>query len=309
MYFVKQMTLPQQITKTRIAPTPSGFLHLGNALSFALTAGIATQKNAKILLRIDDLDQKRIEQKYVQDIFDTLHFLEIPWHQGPQNYHEYKSTYSQTHRLHHYNKALQQLKESGTIYACDCSRTKIAAGNPTGSYPGTCRNKNLPLGNNNVNWRIRTNEIKQLTVKTINGENITTTLPPEMHDFVVRKKDGFPAYQLASLIDDQHFGIDMIVRGEDLWPSTLAQLYLADVLQQGTFKNTIFYHHPLLLASGEKKLSKSAGDTSIQFLRNAGKTRKDIYSMIAQMLSIQTPVSDFISLSNAVRVDAAKPNS
>lgn len=297
MYFVTAMTFPQQITKTRLAPTPSGFLHLGNALSFALTAGIAAQKNAKILLRIDDLDQKRIEQKYVQDIFDTLHFLEIPWHEGPRNYHEYKSIYSQTHRLEHYNKALQQLKESRIIYACDCSRTKIAAGNST---TGSCRYKNLPLDNNNVNWRIRTNEINQLTIKTINGENITTTLPPEMHDFVVRKKDGFPAYQLASLIDDQYFGIDMIVRGEDLWPSTLAQLYLADVLQHDTFKNTAFYHHPLLLASENKKLSKSAGDTSIQFLRNAGKTRKDIYGMIAQMLNIQTPVNDFISLSNVI---------
>lgn len=309
MYFVTAMALPQQITKTRLAPTPSGFLHLGNALSFALTAGIATQKNAKILLRIDDLDQKRIEQKYVQDIFDTLHFLEIPWHEGPQNYHEYKSIYSQTHRLEHYNKALQQLKESGIIYACDCSRAKIAAGNSTtGSYPGTCRHKNLPLDGNNVNWRIRTEEIKQLTVKNIHGENITATLPPEMRDFVVRKKDGFPAYQLASLIDDQYFGIDMIVRGEDLWPSTLAQLYLADVLRHDTFKNTAFYHHPLLLASGNKKLSKSAGDTSIQFLRKAGKTRRDIYSMIAQMLDIQTPVSDFISLSDAIRINAIERN-
>lgn len=77
-------------TRTRIAPTPSGFLHLGNAFSFALTASLARKTGAKILLRIDDLDHQRIQQQYVQDIFDTLHFLEIPWDEGPLNYDEYK---------------------------------------------------------------------------------------------------------------------------------------------------------------------------------------------------------------------------
>lgn len=80
--------------RTRIAPTPSGYLHLGNILSFALTVTLARQTRANILLRIDDLDRERADRLYVQDIFDTLNFLEIPWDEGPRDYEEYKSDWS-----------------------------------------------------------------------------------------------------------------------------------------------------------------------------------------------------------------------
>src|SRR3546814_5255566 len=85
--------------KTPIAPTPSGFLHLGNVLSFSLTAGLAAKMNARIVLRIDDLDRERVRKRYVQDIFDTLDFLEISWHEGPANFGEYQREHSQLHRL------------------------------------------------------------------------------------------------------------------------------------------------------------------------------------------------------------------
>jgi glutamyl/glutaminyl-tRNA synthetase len=91
-----------------------------------------------------------------------------------------------------------------------------------------------------------------------------------MKDFVVKKKDDFPAYQLASLIDDIHFGVDLIVRGEDLYSSTIAQHYLADVLQKDSFKNITFHHHPLIMADGDKKLSKSAGDYFYKVFKGAG---------------------------------------
>ncbi|RQP14538.1 MAG: tRNA glutamyl-Q synthetase, partial [Parapedobacter sp.] len=84
--------------RTRIAPTPSGYLHLGNVFSFALTAALAKRSGAQILLRIDDLDYTRVKREYVEDIFHTLEFLKIPWHEGPRNYREYKQTYSQTYR-------------------------------------------------------------------------------------------------------------------------------------------------------------------------------------------------------------------
>ncbi len=85
--------------KTRIAPTPSGFLHLGNVLSFSITAALAKKHSAKILLRIDDLDRARANDQYLQDIFDTLNFLEIPWDEGPRNVNEFKNAYSQAHRM------------------------------------------------------------------------------------------------------------------------------------------------------------------------------------------------------------------
>lgn len=277
--------------RTRIAPTPSGFLHIGNVLSFAITAAIARKTGARILLRIDDLDRPRVQPQYVRDIFDTLHFLQIPWDEGPADYWEFEQQYSQVHRLPYYHKALSRLRESGQLFACTCSRTMI----PDGIYPGTCLHKNLPFERANASWRLRTNNTETLQVKTLSGTISQAVLPETMHYFIVRKKDGFPAYQLASVIDDQHFGVDLVVRGEDLWPSTLAQQYLGRLLDTG-FDQTTFVHHPLLMETDEQKLSKSAGATSIRFLRQQGKRPEDIYSLIAQLLGYTTPVYDWQTL-------------
>ena len=269
--------------KTRIAPTPSGFLHVGNASSFMITAALAEETNAKLLLRIDDLDRDRVEEAYVKDIFETLHFLEITWDEGPQNYEEYQHTWSQMQRLALYNAALEQLQQSGHLFACTCSRTQVLKDSPDGSYPGTCRHKKLPLNTPGANWRVSTDANTKLHVKTLEGNIMEATLPRSMQDFVVRKKDGFPAYQLTSVIDDLHFGIDFIVRGQDLWDSTLAQSYLALLLEQNTFANICFHHHALLEAAPGQKLSKSAGDTSIQHLRKQGMKKADILNIISQL--------------------------
>ncbi|RYZ95629.1 MAG: hypothetical protein EOP47_25460 [Sphingobacteriaceae bacterium] len=195
----------KQYNYTRIAPTPSGYLHLGNVLSFAVTACLAQKHHAKILLRIDDLDQQRVNRDYVQDIFDTLDFLQIPWHNGPRNYDEYKSEYSQLHRMEMYQKALDQLKDAGKLFACTCSRAQLAEHD---AYPGTCRNKALPFEADNTCWRLQTDNVLPVTVNTITGELITA-LPLQMRDVIVRKKDGFPAYQLASVLDDIYYNIDL----------------------------------------------------------------------------------------------------
>jgi glutamyl/glutaminyl-tRNA synthetase len=274
--------------RTRIAPTPSGFLHLGNALSFALTAALARKNGAKILLRIDDLDQDRINEVYVQDIFDTLNFLAIPWDEGPRNMEEYKSSWSQLHRMDNYKSALQQLANSGDVFACQCSRAQLQ-GN---SYPGTCKTKAIALNTPNTTWRLYTDE-KELTINTLNDGLIKTLLPDIMKNFVVRKKDGYPAYQLASLLDDIYFEVDLIVRGADLYPSTIAQHYLADVLNKDDFKNITFHHHPLLMETGDKKLSKSAGATSIKYLREQGKTTADVYGEVGRILRIEGNLRNF----------------
>jgi glutamyl/glutaminyl-tRNA synthetase len=104
-----------------------------------------------------------------------------------------------------------------------------------------------------------------------------------MKDFVIKKKDGYPAYQLTSLIDDLHYGVDLIVRGEDVWPSTIAQIYLAEILQQPNFQKATFHHHPLLMEAAGKKLSKSSGSTSIKYLREQGKTASEVYVEIGSM--------------------------
>src|SRR5690606_1095332 len=143
-------------TKTRIAPTPSGFIHYGNILSFLITAALARQNGAGILLRIDDMDQERVKKKYVEDIFDSLNFMGIPWDEGPRNFKEFQSAFSQSHRLDFYNEAIGQLKNHNHLFACDCSRRKISRESKDGSYPGTCKKKKIPFENAETTWRLHT---------------------------------------------------------------------------------------------------------------------------------------------------------
>ncbi|RFZ84256.1 tRNA glutamyl-Q synthetase [Mucilaginibacter terrenus] len=275
---------PIQFQRTRIAPTPSGYLHLGNAYSFALTASIARKYGAKVLLRIDDLDRERVNPLYVQDVFDTLNFLGIEWDEGPRNMTEYQEQYSQIYRMDSYRGMLAKLQDLKAVFACTCSRAQVLAASPSGIYPGTCRHKNIPLDSPGVTWRLDTSKEETLHVFSPDGKHKEAMLPGAMQYFVVRKKDGFPAYQLASLADDVHFGIDLIVRGADLWDSTLAQLYLARILGLREFEQVRFHHHSLKLAPNGQKLSKSAGDTSIQFLRRNGMTADEIYRSIGYIL-------------------------
>jgi glutamyl-tRNA synthetase len=266
--------------KTRLAPTPSGYLHIGNVFSFALTAALAKKTGAGILLRIDDLDRERAAGAYIQDIFDTLHFMGLQWDEGPKDVQDFDRHFSQLHRMALYKEALGQLENKGLVFACDCSRTKVLADSPDGSYKGTCLHRNIPLDAKEVSWRLDTSAEKEIVLKTFQKDAVRMQLPPDMQYFVVRKKDGFPAYQLSSLMDDLHFGVDLVVRGQDLLHSTIAQLYLADVLGKQTFLQTTFYHHPLLQTKEQKKLSKSAGDTSVNYLRKHGKTTEDVYALI-----------------------------
>jgi glutamyl/glutaminyl-tRNA synthetase len=274
------LKLAKQFTLTRIAPTPSGFLHLGNACSFALTADIAKKTNADVFLRIDDLDRDRVEMAYVTDIFDTLNFLGIPWQRGPFNFDDYKNQWSQLLRLNVYQPALDELAQSGNVFGCVCSRKQLQ----TPGYECNCAPKNIPLETAGVAWRIFTDD-RALTINTLTQGAVNLALPAEMKNFIVRKKDGYPAYQLTSLLDDIHFGVDLIVRGEDLWPSTIAQHYLASVLNIPSFSQSAFHHHKLLMTDNKTKLSKSAGSTSIQYMRKQGMSSTQVYAQIEQMLS------------------------
>jgi len=265
---------------TRIAPTPSGFLHLGNAYSFLKTKALAEKHGAKILLRIDDLDRERYRPEYVQDIFDTLDFLEIKIDLGPKNLHDLENEWSQTHRLDKYEASLNQLKSTGKIFACDCSRKKILQLDPSGYYLGQCLERRISLDKPEVAWRMDTSESDFIHFAEYPAQQKSGLIQQDSMFYVVRKKDGLPAYQLTSLLDDLYFGVDLIVRGMDLFPSTLAQLDLARNLGEDKFKQITFHHHPLIRSPKQEKLSKSDGATCIQFLRKEGKTLKDIKEMI-----------------------------
>lgn len=244
--------------KTRIAPTPSGFLHLGNAFNFIYTAVIAHFEEADILLRIDDLDQARYRREYADDIFQSLNILEIEYHQGPRDSKMLEGEWSQRFRLPKYHEAIAKLRASGLLYACECSRKEIIMHAASGIYPGTCRNRGLSLDQSGVTWRLHTEQrVKIDMISWPDKQAQTKLLPQDMHDMVIRRKDGIPSYQLSSLVDDMIYGIDLIVRGEDLYSSSLAQLYLARELALPDFSLVSFYHHPLLHSAKGDKISKS----------------------------------------------------
>jgi glutamyl/glutaminyl-tRNA synthetase len=287
-----------QFKKTRLAPTPSGYLHLGNVLSFSITAAMARKCAAKILLRIDDLDRTRADDRYVQDIFDTLNFLEIAWDEGPANAKEFIAGYSQFHRLGGYNDALARLADGKLVFACTCSRKDLLARGPC-----LCKDKHFPLTTENASWRLITDDTQELIVKNYDGRQIHGFLPEEMRDFIVRKKDGYPSYQLASVADDLFYGADLVVRGMDLWPSTLAQHMLAAALGNDQFNQIAFLHHPLLAEPSGLKMSKSAGATSIKYLRESGKSKAEVFGLIASLLGKHGNASNWNELAALIVPD------
>ena len=286
-----------QFKLTRIAPTPSGYLHIGNAYSFALTAALAKNTGAEILLRIDDLDRDRIERAYLDDVFDTLNFLAIPWQRGPLNAEDHEHKWSQLSRLNIYGPAMDRLAEQGYVFACVCSRRQLQ----TAGYECNCSEKNIPLETKGAAWRLFTDD-RVLNISTLTQGSVTAMLPRAMKNFVVRKKDGYPAYQLTSLLDDVHFNVDLIVRGEDLWASTIAQHYLASILGINAFIESTFHHHKLIMADSESKLSKSAGSTSIRHMRGQGMSPANIYTQIGNLFSPQIKIIDWRDLSHNLQM-------
>lgn len=274
---------------SRIAPTPSGYLHLGNAYNFLLTEKLVRDGGGRLRLRIDDGDAGRMRPEYVDDIFESLRWLGIEWEEGPRNREEQETLYSQTLQGSRYRALLERLAGRGWLYACTCSRKEIAAAaGPDGQYAGSCSEKELPLDTPGAALRLRTPP--DAVVGWEDGMKGSISLRPWdcMRDFVVWRRDGAAAYQLATVADDLAYRITTIVRGEDLLPSTAAQLWLASCAEEPQFETIRLLHHPLLQDESGKKLSKSAGSTSLEALREAGlpasQLRSDFQSWTMQFL-------------------------
>lgn len=255
--------------KSRIAPTPSGFLHRGNAFNFLLTSHLVVASNGSLLLRIDDIDRGRYRPIYVDYIFQTLDYLGIKTDQGPRQVADFEQLWSQHKRLQNYKALLGRLLSTKRVYACNCSRKMVKENAIDGLYAGTCRNKGLALDTPNVNWRINTEGVNEVVLPAYAGTPVNViNLEQAMGDFVIHKKDGLPAYQICSLTDDLHFGINLIVRGEDLLNSSGAQIWLAQLLGENDWLEQLsMLHHPLLRGSDGEKLSKSAGAAAIADLK------------------------------------------
>ena len=214
------------------------------------------------MLRIDDLDRERVRPEYVENIFRTLEWLGLDWDLGPATVEEFESQFSQRHRTDLYQLALRQLKERGDVFACSCSRKQLKELGAELVYHGVCLSKGLDLEGPDLAWRMDTSAADPVKMKLFKGEVIEETLPPSQDYFIVKRRDGLPAYHLASVADDVYFGVNTIVRGQDLFEGSVAQLWLAKKLGKRAFTESQFFHHHLILNDGEK-LSKSQQSPSV----------------------------------------------
>lgn len=265
--------------RLRFAPTPSGYLHVGNALNFCFNWLVARLNGGKILLRIDDIDAERKRPEYVADVFESLEWLGLDYDEGPgimdgetsnlpihASVDDFEKNWSQHHRLPQYFKVLDQLRVSNLLFACGKSRRELAPFE--GQYPPEFRRQHLDLDDPDVAWRIATPE----------------GFP--MPDFIVSRRDGLPAYQVASLCDDVLFQITHVIRGEDLMASTRAQQFLAECLGLSDFLRIQFSHHPLLTDATGAKLSKSAGADSLRAIREGGAGPEAVFRQAATLLEL-----------------------
>lgn len=262
---------------TRIAPTPSGYLHKGNAYNFLLAQQLVKENGGTLRLRIDDSDTVRSKPEYLQDIFDCLHWLRIEWHKGPQTVKEQLENYNQQLRLPRYHQLIEELIATNKVYACNCSRKEILT-HHNGHYPGTCRHKNTRLHQPDMALRLLVPEGTTIHIKDKLKGDVHIDISQTLGDFVIRRRDGLPAFHTVSLVDDTDFGVNTVVRGEDLLESTAAQLYMARLLGLDTFNQIQFYHHPLFRDEQGNKLSKSAGSLSLKWMRENGIQAKDIFA-------------------------------
>lgn len=267
--------------RSRIAPTPSGYLHFGNAFSFLFTALRVREHNGSLLLRIDDIDEERKRPEYVNDIFVSLDWLGIEWQEGPSGPEDFELNWSQHRRMDIYNHMLTQLREARVVFACECSRKKLASlqGYP---YPGTCDHLRIPPDTPETSWRVHVPSNCVVHFFDEARGEIAFPLGETSGSFVVRRKDGLPSYQLASLADDVHFRMNYIIRGEDLLSSTASQLYLAQKLNLEGFLHARFLHHKLEKDDQGHKLSKTAGSISLQYMRKHDINVSQVYKLFAE---------------------------
>jgi glutamyl-tRNA synthetase len=254
----------------RLAPTPSGYLHTGNAYAFLLAARLAEKSGTDLLLRIDDSDAERKRPEYIRDVFDSLKWLGINWTLGPKDEMDFEARWSQRHRLLLYNSAIEKLIATGKAFACSCSRRQLQ------ERPCDCSEKNIPVDKPDTALRLLVPPATQISFYDEQHGKTTVDLSAETGSFVIRRRDGIPAYQLISVIDDLHFGVDFIVRGNDLLASTAAQIFLAASLGEKDFAAIKFLHHPLITDESGNKLSKSEGASSLKAMRENGQSSREL---------------------------------
>lgn len=258
--------------RTRLAPSPTGALHLGNARTFLVNWALARQRGWQIVLRLEDLDGPRIKAGAADEAIELLQWLGLDWDEGP---------HYQLADLTPYRAALAQLAAAGEIYPCRCTRKQIEAASlsaPHGDehelrYPGTCRPPQPTLftphdlADETIAWRLRVPAGETRWNDQFAGPQLFD-IDRNVGDFLVATKGGLPSYQLAVVVDDARQGIDQIVRGDDLLASTPRQMLLYELLRLSPQPQ--YTHLPLVVGSDGRRLAKRHGDSRIAHYRQRG---------------------------------------
>lgn len=259
----------------RLAPTPSGYLHIGNAFNFLLTEYIIRSQGGWLRLRIDDLDTARVKKEYTDDIFETLNWLGIVWDRGPADAVDYAKSDERHRRNAVYDDVIKRLIQTGKVFACRCSRSDLKRAETC-----RCAGQHIPFDAPDVALRIPTDDVVIRFTDIWAGE-VAIRLADTMASLIIRRRDQIPSYQIFSLCDDLLDQTTDIVRGRDLMSSTAAQIWLAGLCGFSDFGKMRWYHHPLLVDHNNRKLSKSEGDTSIRHMRLAGLHPSHLYRQLA----------------------------
>ena len=222
------------MNRTRFAPTPSGFLHLGNIFNLLIVQIFSEIFSADILLRIDDGDKARVRKEYVEDIFRILDILEIQPKLGPRNFEEWLTKYSAEEHTQEIRKFFHLLTEKGLPqYVCKCSRTEIGS-------ERKCVNRCA-----SQNYGYVPGEFAIRAIYTLDDHP------------VIWRRDDLPSYHLSSIYDDELWKITHILRGDDLRVSTNFQKWIARFVPNSYFESAMVMHHPLKTDGMGIKFSKS----------------------------------------------------
>jgi glutamyl-tRNA synthetase len=281
----------------RLAPSPTGALHLGNMRSFLIAWTHCRQHRGELLLRIEDLHTVRLKPGALEQIFDDLRWLGLDWDKGPLSLNDInlpEQDFVQSRQLQRYQKVLNELIHQGRAYPCSCTRKDIemVQSAPHGEhelkYPGTCRDKKIPehellqYYGRRPSWRFVTDEYPTRYIDGMYGEQLSN-VADWSGDFVIAQNTDLIAYQLAVVVDDHHHGVTHVLRGDDLLASTHRQLQLYRALG---WQPPSFYHLPLLIGSDGKRLAKRHGDWKISTLRALGHSPEKIIGLIAWTLGL-----------------------
>jgi glutamyl-tRNA synthetase len=271
----------------RLAPSPTGLLHLGHARTFWTAYERARDVSGTLILRNEDLDAQRARADYAAAMLKDLRWLGIEWQEGPDAGGSF-GPYRQSERYALYRAAWERLRAGGWIYPCTCSRREVAAAvsaphedeDDEPVYSGRCRpaagavaEADRPAG---VNWRFRISDGETITFEDSGTGKRSYVAGQDFGDFVIWRRDNVPTYQLACVVDDSAMRITEVVRGADLLKSTARQIPLYRALGLAP---PLWHHCPLLRDAAGQRLAKRTDALSLSALRERGLTPADVRSM------------------------------